>query len=125
MEEALKVTRTCGLAVWSLILGILSLMCFGMFSGIPAVICGHLAQSRIRHSGGALGGGGLAIGGLVTAQAVYLWERKPGMLKLRETTKAALLAVRGIGAREAKARLAAMESKPKAKKAGKNRKKRA
>jgi prepilin-type processing-associated H-X9-DG protein len=66
MEEALKVTRTCTLAVWSLVLGILSFMCFGMFSGIPAVICGHLAQSRIRHSGGALGGGGLAIGGLVT-----------------------------------------------------------
>jgi len=37
-----------------------------MFSGIPAVICGHVAQSRIRHSGGTLSGEGLAIGGLVT-----------------------------------------------------------
>jgi hypothetical protein len=66
MEEALKVTKTCALAVWSLVLGILSLVCLGVFSGIPAVICGHLAESRIRKSGGALGGGGLAIGGLVT-----------------------------------------------------------
>ena len=66
MDTTLKATKTCTLAVWSLILGILSLMCLGMFTGIPAVICGHLAQSRIRQSGGVLNGGGLAIGGLVT-----------------------------------------------------------
>jgi len=66
MDEALKVTKTCELAVWSLVLGILSLMCFGMVSGIPAVICGHLAQSRIKQSDGSLGGVGLAIGGLVS-----------------------------------------------------------
>lgn len=66
MNEALKATKTCALAVWSLILGVLSLMCFGMFSGIPAVICGHLARSRIKHSDGTLSGDGLAIGGLVT-----------------------------------------------------------
>ncbi len=66
METAVRASKTCALAIWSLILGILSLMCFGMFSGIPAVICGHVAQSRIRSSGGALGGQGLAIGGLVT-----------------------------------------------------------
>jgi competence protein ComGC len=53
-------------AVWSLILGILSLVCFGFLAGIPAVICGHLAQSRIRQSGGTLVGGGMAIAGLVT-----------------------------------------------------------
>ena len=66
MDEALKVTKTCALAVWSLVLGILSLLCCGMFAGIPAVICGHMAQSRIKNSGGTLGGDGLAIGGLVT-----------------------------------------------------------
>ena len=66
MERAVRTAETCALAVWSLFLGILSLTCFGLFSGIPAVICGHVAQSRIRSSGGTLGGDGLAIGGLVT-----------------------------------------------------------
>ena len=52
----------------------------------------------------------------VTNNAVYLWERKPGMLKLRDTTKAALLSIRDIGAREARKRLE--ELKEKGKKAG-------
>lgn len=41
-----------------------------------------------------------------TAQTVYMWERKDGALKLRENTKAALLSVRDLGAREAKKKLA-------------------
>lgn len=40
-----------------------------------------------------------------TAHSVYLWESKEGALKLRGNTKAALLSVRGLGAREAKTRL--------------------
>ena len=66
MSETEHVVKTSGLAISSLVLGMLSLLCFGMFSGIPAVICGHLAQSTIRKSEGTIGGGGLAIGGLVT-----------------------------------------------------------
>lgn len=54
----------------------------------------------------------------VSSQAVYTWESKPGMLRLRPTTKAALMAVRGLGAREAKQRLAET-GKAKAKKNGK------
>jgi DNA-binding transcriptional regulator YiaG len=41
-----------------------------------------------------------------SAQAVYVWESKPGMLKLREKTKAALLAAKGLGAKEARRQLA-------------------
>ena len=41
-----------------------------------------------------------------TAQTVYLWETKEGALKLRDKTKAALLSIRGLGAREVKRRLA-------------------
>lgn len=41
----------------------------------------------------------------VTSHAVYLWENKEGPLKLRDKTKAALLSIRGLGAREAKERL--------------------
>ena len=58
--------KSSGLAITSLILGILSLTCFLFLSGIPAVICGHLAYSRIKRSGGALTGNGLALAGLIT-----------------------------------------------------------
>lgn len=40
-----------------------------------------------------------------TAHSIYLWETKEGALKLRGNTKAALLSIRGLGAREAKKRL--------------------
>jgi len=58
--------KTSALAIWSLVLGILSLVCFTIFTGIPGVICGHKALSRIKRSGGALGGQGMAIAGLIT-----------------------------------------------------------
>jgi competence protein ComGC len=62
--------KNCGLAMWSLVLGILaivlSVVCIGPLLGIPAVICGHMAYSRIKRSAGALEGGGLALGGLIT-----------------------------------------------------------
>ena len=58
--------KNCGLAIWSLMLGILSLTCFWLLTAIPAVICGHMAYSRIRRSAGVLSGEGLAIGGLIT-----------------------------------------------------------
>ena len=32
--------KNCGLAIWSLVLGILSLTCFWLLTAIPAVICG-------------------------------------------------------------------------------------
>jgi len=44
----------------------------------------------------------------VSPRAVTLWESKPGMLKLRDEPKAALMAVRGIGKAEARKRLEAM-----------------
>ena len=59
----------------------------------------------------------------VSDQAVYMWESKPGMLKLRDTTKASVFAVRGIGAREAKARLEVLNNARKAKKPASRRRK--
>jgi len=41
----------------------------------------------------------------VSAISIWQWEQKKGALNLRDKTKAALLAIRGIGAREAKRRL--------------------
>jgi len=40
-----------------------------------------------------------------TPHAVYLWEKKLGALNLRDKTKAAILGIRGLGAREAKEKL--------------------
>jgi len=59
-------TKTSALAIWSLVLGILSFVCFFWFlASVPAIICGHLSLSRINRSGGMLKGQGLAIGGLI------------------------------------------------------------
>ncbi|MGH7994663.1 MAG: DUF4190 domain-containing protein, partial [Limisphaerales bacterium] len=65
--------KNSALAIWSLILGILSLTCFSIFSAIPGVICGHKALSKIKQSGGALTGQGLAIAGLVTGYLGIVW----------------------------------------------------
>ena len=59
-------SKTIGLAITSLVLGILSITCFSILTGIPAIICGILALNRINKSGGRLRGQGQAIGGLVT-----------------------------------------------------------
>lgn len=50
----------------SLILGLLSVFCFGIFAGIPAIILGFMSRRDIERSGQALGGGGMAVGGIVT-----------------------------------------------------------
>jgi len=59
------VPRTPPAAIWSLLLAILSFTCGWLFTAIPAVICGHIAWSKIRKSGGTLGGKGIATAGLI------------------------------------------------------------
>ena len=49
----------------------------------------------------------------VTRYSVHLWETKDGALSLRDKTKAALLSIRGLGARQAKEKLADAETKSK------------
>ena len=53
-------------AALSLALGILSLMCGGLFLGIPAIFFGFSAKKHIDASGGMATGTGLATGGIVT-----------------------------------------------------------
>jgi hypothetical protein len=89
--------RNAASAIWSLVLGILGLVCFGLFTGIPAVICGHTAQSKIRRSAGALTGEGLALGGLITGYIsiafsvlmipLLLAIAIPNFVKARETAQ--------------------------------------
>ncbi|MEO6846530.1 MAG: DUF4190 domain-containing protein [Chthoniobacterales bacterium] len=57
--------KTSGLAITSLILGILSVTCCGLFTGVAAIICGHIAHSKIGRSAGELKGKRLAIAGFV------------------------------------------------------------
>jgi len=58
-------TKTSGMAIASLVCGILAL-CIAV-PGLLGVIFGILALRQINRSGGAIGGTGLAIGGLVTS----------------------------------------------------------
>lgn len=57
---------TSGLAIASLVCGIMGMVTCLFLPGLPAVVCGHLALGRIAASGGRLGGRGMAIAGLVT-----------------------------------------------------------
>ena len=59
------VPRTPPVAIWSLILAVLSFTCGWLFAAIPAVICGYIARAKIRKPGGALGGRGIATVGLI------------------------------------------------------------
>jgi len=68
-EELVVATRPIpqpeisGLAIASLVLGILSFL--GGITAIPAVVCGHLSLSCIKKAAGTIGGRGMAIAGLV------------------------------------------------------------
>jgi hypothetical protein len=61
--------RTDGLAIAALVVGILSifcdLFCLGIVLGPTAAIMGFISRQRIQSSGGAVGGGTLAMVGLV------------------------------------------------------------
>lgn len=62
--------RTDGLAIGALIAGILSLVCFwplclGIILGPAAAIMGFISRQRIAASAGTVGGGGLALAGLI------------------------------------------------------------
>lgn len=59
------VSAIAPIAICSLVLAILSFTCGWLFTAIPAVICGHIAFSKIRKSGGTLGGKNIAIAGLI------------------------------------------------------------
>jgi hypothetical protein len=61
--------RTDGLAIASLICGIVGVVCFflclGVILGPAAAIMGFISRQRIASSAGTLAGGGLALAGLV------------------------------------------------------------
>lgn len=67
-----KKPRTETLAVLSFVLGIMSVLGGNILTGIPAVICGHVARSRIKKQPMLLTGSGLAFAGLITGYIDFL-----------------------------------------------------
>jgi hypothetical protein len=57
--------KTDGMAIASLVLGILSITCIGLIGTILAVVFGILSRKKIKESGGALKGEGLALAGII------------------------------------------------------------
>lgn len=53
------------LAIWSLILGIVSIVLCGPISAIPAIICGHMARARVKAEPEKWSGEGMALAGLI------------------------------------------------------------
>jgi len=87
--ESTRPAGTSLLAIGSLFLGVLG-CALPLLSSIPAIVCGHSALTRIRKSGGALGGKGLAITGLVlgyAATAIFLFVLGWGALAATEKAK--------------------------------------
>ena len=63
-RQAYEKPPTSGLAVASLICGLLGFVLI-FLTGIPAIIMGHMALSRVKASQGTLGGGGMALAGTI------------------------------------------------------------
>lgn len=55
--------KTNGLAIAALICGLVQFIGFGIFTGIPAIILGHMARRQVRQTGEQ--GAGMAMAGLV------------------------------------------------------------
>jgi Domain of unknown function (DUF4190) len=69
--------RTDGLAIGSLITGIVSLVCFwpfclGILLGPAAAIMGFISRQRVAASGGSVGGAGLAMAGMIVGVVGFL-----------------------------------------------------
>jgi hypothetical protein len=66
--------QTSGLAITSFVLGLLGLCCPVFISSLAAVICGHIARGKIKKDEANLGGGGLALAGLILGYlSIALW----------------------------------------------------
>jgi len=63
------------MAIVSVVLGVLSFLCIPIIPVIPAIVCGHVAWSKINKSGGALQGKGIAIVGLIVGYLAIPWAR--------------------------------------------------
>src|SRR5438270_9045386 len=65
--------RMAPMAIVSVVLGVLSFLCIPIVPVIPAIVCGHIAWSKISKSGGALQGKGITIVGLIVGYLAVPW----------------------------------------------------
>src|SRR5438105_11109326 len=65
--------RISPIAIVSVVLAVLSFLCVPIVAVIPAIICGHVAWSKIRKSGGALQGKGIALTALILGYLAIPW----------------------------------------------------
>lgn len=69
-----QVRPTSSLAIASLVSGILGWTLLPFIGTLVAIVTGHMARAEIRRSQGAVGGDGLAIGGLILGWvSALLW----------------------------------------------------
>ena len=61
-----------GLAIGSLVCGILSFVCCSVFTGIPAIVLGIMAINKEKNDPQLYGGKGMAIGGIVLGSVSIL-----------------------------------------------------
>ncbi len=73
-NTSLQAHKKNGLAVASLILGVLSLVLGGILTAIPGIITGHMARSRIRNYPDQYEGNGMAVFGLVLSYFVLIFS---------------------------------------------------
>ena len=92
-------TGTSGLAIASLICGLGSFL-LSIITGIPAIIMGHIAMSKIKKSQGTIGGHGVALAGtilgyvsiaLIPIIAILAGLATPAILKAKKNADKAQL----------------------------------
>jgi hypothetical protein len=89
---SVPVAKTSAQAVWSLVLGILSITCLWLLGSIPAIILGILAVKNIDRSGGTLKGRGIGVAGIVTGSVGIL----AGLVSVGMVAAIAMPAYNGI-----------------------------
>ena len=62
-----------GMAIASLVLGVIGVLGAAIFTSLPAIICGHVARRQIRNAAGREGGDGMALTGLILGYLVTLF----------------------------------------------------
>ena len=60
----------CGMAIASMVLGIIGVLGAVILTSVPAIICGHIARRQIRDAEGRVGGEGMALTGLILGYMV-------------------------------------------------------
>jgi hypothetical protein len=82
------VERRKGLAIASFVLGLASfVLCLSVITGIPAIICGHIARGQARRLPDQYGGAGFASAGLILGYLSVLYTIMLAVIMVFEVVK--------------------------------------